>query len=215
MPLQRAVRIAPPAAEPSLDTLLAAARSCRLCAPHLPLGPRPVLQAARSARLLIVGQAPGARVHASGVPWSDPSGARLRDWLELDPDTFYDPARVAIVPVGLCYPGRVGGGDAPPRRECAPLWLDRLRAALPHVELTLLVGRHAQAHVLRDPATGRAPASLRGVMLDWRRHAPHVVPLPHPSPRNIVWFQQNRWFERELLPDLRRAVRVLVERRAA
>jgi uracil-DNA glycosylase len=174
-----------------------------------------VLQAAPSARLLIVGQAPGAKAHASGVPWSDASGQRLRAWLELDPDTFYDPTRVAIVPVGLCYPGRAASGDAPPRRECAPLWLDRLRAALPQVELTLLVGRHAQAHVLRDPATGREPASLRAAMLDWRRHAPRLVPLPHPSPRNIVWFQQNRWFEGEVLPLLRRTVRRLVKRRAA
>jgi uracil-DNA glycosylase len=219
MPLRKpataARGVVPLQPEPGLDELVAAARACRLCAPQLPFGARPVLQAARGARLLVVGQAPGAKVHASGIPWCDASGDRLRAWLDIDPDTFYDPRRVAIVPVGLCYPGRAASGDAPPRRECAPLWLDRVRAALPQVELTLLVGRHAQAHVLRDPSSGRAPTSLGAVLHDWRRQAPRVFPLPHPSPRNIVWFQQNPWFERELLPVLRDAVRRLVQHRAA
>ena len=199
--------MASPASIPvlALDELLVRARACRVCAEHLPLGPRPVLQVHPSARILVIGQAPGARVHATGVPWSDRSGERLRAWLGIDEAVFYDPTRIAIVPVGLCYPGRAASGDRPPRRECAPLWLDPLRAQLPNVALTLLVGRHAQAHVLRG--TG----SLGVVMRDWRRHAPAVIPLPHPSPRNIAWFQQNPWFEHELLPVLRKSVSRLVE----
>jgi len=189
----------------SLDELVVRARACRVCAEHLPHGPRPVLQIDRAARVLVIGQAPGAKVHASGVPWSDRSGERLRAWMGIDETAFYDARRIAIVPVGLCYPGRAASGDRPPRRECAPLWLDPLRARLPDVALTLLVGRHAQAHVLRGTA------SLSAVMRDWRRHAPAVIPLPHPSPRNIAWFQQNPWFEHELLPVLRGAVRRAID----
>jgi uracil-DNA glycosylase len=189
-----------------LDELVVRARACRVCAQHLPLGPRPVLQVHGSARILVIGQAPGAKVHASGVPWSDRSGERLRAWMGLDESVFYDATRLAIVPVGLCYPGRAASGDRPPRRECAPLWLDPLRARLPDVALTLLVGRHAQAHVLRGTS------SLGAVMRDWRRHAPSIIPLPHPSPRNIAWFQQNPWFEHELLPVLRASVQRAIAR---
>ena len=193
----------PPASIPvaSLDELARRARACRVCAAHLPHGPRPVLQIHAAARILVIGQAPGAKVHASGIPWSDRSGERLRHWMGVDETAFYDATRIAIVPVGLCYPGRAASGDRPPRRECAPLWLDPLRARLPNVALTLLVGRHAQAHVLRGTS------SLSAAMRDWRRRAPAVIPLPHPSPRNIVWFQENPWFEHELLPTLRTAVR--------
>ena len=187
-------------AEPTLDELLEAARACRTCSPHLPLGPRPLLQAATSARILVIGQAPGMRAHASGVPWSDRSGERLRAWMGVDAETFYDARRIAIVPVGLCYPGRAASGDRPPRRECAPLWLDRLRTRLPAIELTLLIGRHAQAHVLGG--AGSVTTTTRA----WRSHAPYTVPLPHPSPRNIAWFQTNTWFEGELVPELRRQV---------
>ena len=127
----------------TLEGLLTAVRACRACDSHLPLGPRPVLQAAATARILIVGQAPGAKVHASGVPWDDRSGERLRDWMGVDPEIFYDKARIAILPMGYCYPGRGASGDLPPRRECAELWLDRLLAKMPHIELTLLVGKIA------------------------------------------------------------------------
>ena len=192
----------------TLDDLLAAARACRACAPQLPLGPRPILQAAATARILVVGQAPGTRVHASGIPWSDRSGERLRDWMGVEAATFYDPGRVAIVPMGLCYPGRAASGDRPPRRECAPLWMDRLLAQLPGIELTMLVGRYAQAHFLHGPERASVTVNTR----DWRAHAPRVIPLPHPSPRNIAWFKANPWFEDELLPVLRRRVRALVER---
>ena len=195
-----------PATQRQLDLLLREVRACRACEAVLPLGPRPVLQAGASARILIVGQAPGARVHASGVPWDDRSGERLRTWMGIDAPRFYDPSLVAIVPMGLCYPGRAASGDLPPRRECAPLWLDRLLANLPHLELTLLVGAHAQAHFLRSAGHRSVTATTR----HWRTHAPGVVPLPHPSPRNVAWFQANVWFEDELLPVLRQYVRGII-----
>lgn len=191
----------------TLDALLTAVRACRVCEAHLPLGPRPVFQVGAAARILIVGQAPGARVHASGIPWDDRSGERLRAWMGVDSQRFYDASTVAIVPMGLCYPGRAASGDAPPRRECAPLWLDRLLAELPNIELTLLVGAHAQAHFLR--AAGRT--SVTATTRNWRAHLPGVVPLPHPSPRNIAWFKANPWFDDELLPVLRRSVRGLID----
>lgn len=190
----------------TLDGLLLAVRGCRACAAHLPLGPRPVLQAGASARILIIGQAPGARVHASGVPWDDRSGERLRLWMGIDAQRFYDRSSVAIVPMGLCYPGRAASGDRPPRRECAPLWLDRLLAQLPRIELTLLVGAYAQAHFLRAAGHTSVTATTR----NWRTHLPRVVPLPHPSPRNVAWFKANPWFDDELLPVLQRRVRELI-----
>ena len=190
----------------SLDELLVAVRSCRACATQLPLGPRPVLQVAASARILIVGQAPGARVHASGVPWNDRSGERLRDWMGVGVQRFYDESCVAIVPMGLCYPGRAASGDLPPRRECAPLWLDRLLAKLPRVELTLLVGAYAQAHFLRAAGHTSVTATTR----NWRIYQPRIIPLPHPSPRNVAWFKANPWFIDELLPVLQGRVRELL-----
>ena len=197
---------APVEVDQTLDGLLLAVRSCRACATHLPLGPRPVLQAGASARILVVGQAPGARVHASGVPWDDRSGERLRHWMGIDAQRFYDRSSVAIVPMGLCYPGRAASGDRPPRRECAPLWLDRLLAQLPRIELTLLVGAYAQAHFLRAAGHTSVTATTR----NWRTHLPRVVPLPHPSPRNVAWFKANPWFDDELLPVLQRRVRELI-----
>ena len=193
---------------PTLDDLLAAVRSCRPCEAHLPLGPRPVLQAGAAATILIVGQAPGARVHASGIPWADRSGERLRSWMGIDTDRFYDRQRVAIVPMGLCFPGRATSGDRPPRRECAPLWLARLLAQLPRIELTLLVGHYAQAHFLR--CAGHS--SVTTTMHHWRDHLPRVIPLPHPSPRNIAWFKANPWFDHELVPVLRQRIRDLLAR---
>ena len=179
-----------------------AVRACRACESHLPLGPRPIVQAAGSARILIVGQAPGARVHASGVPWDDPSGERLRAWMGIDAATFYDASRVAIIPMGYCYPGRGGGGDNPPRRECAELWLDLLLERLPAVELTLLVGQYAQRHFLG----GRRRGSLTETVRSWAEFGPAYVPLPHPSPRNQPWFAKHGWFDAELVPELRRRV---------
>lgn len=189
----------------ALPDLLAEIRACRACEHALPLGPRPVLQASATARLLIVGQAPGAKVHASGVPWDDASGERLREWLGIDKTTFYDARRVAIVPMGFCYPGRGGGGDNPPRAECAPLWHTRLLDQLTNVRLTLLVGQYAQRYFLG----ARRKASLTETVQAWREYAPDYVPLPHPSPRNQPWFKRHAWFEAEVLPALRQRVAAL------
>lgn len=196
-----------PGASPgSLDELLAAVRGCRACERHLPLGPRPIVQAHAAARILVVGQAPGLRVHTTGIPWDDPSGERLRHWMGVDRDRFYDASRVAIIPMGYCYPGRARGGDRPPRSECAKLWLDRLLAHLPALELTLLVGQYAQGHFLR----GRHRRSLAQTTRAWRDYAPRYFPLPHPSPRNQPWFARHPWFDLELVPALRARITTLL-----
>jgi uracil-DNA glycosylase len=190
----------------SLDALLADVRACRACVPHLPLGPRPIVRARANARILIVGQAPGARVHASGIPWDDASGDRLRNWLGTDAITFHDESQFAIIPMGFCYPGRGNGGDKPPRRECAQLWFDSLLEKLPEIQLTLLIGQYAQQHFLGS----RRKPSLTETVRAWREYAPAFVPLPHPSPRNQPWFQRHPWFESEVLPMLRERVELLV-----
>jgi len=184
----------------SLASLLAEARACRVCEGRLPFAPRPVLRAASSATLLIVGQAPGRRVQETGVPWNDPSGDRLRAWLGMGRDAFYDETRVAIIPIGFCYPGTGSGGDLPPRPECAPLWHPRLRAALPKIRLTLLVGSYAQAYYLER----RAGRRLADTVQAFRNYLPEFLPLPHPSPRNMRWFKTHPWFEAEVVPELRR-----------
>lgn len=187
-----------------LEQLLVEVRACRACEESLPLGPRPVLSASASARLLVVGQAPGTRVHETGIPWNDPSGDRLRDWLQMSREEFYDSSRVAIVPMGFCYPGKGKSGDLPPRRECAELWHERIMALLPNVELVLLIGQYAQAHYLQD--------EYKTLTERVRRHAefaPRFLPLPHPSPRNQLWLRRNPWFEEEVLPELRSRVAAL------
>ncbi len=189
-----------------LQELLEEVRACRLCEAQLPLGPRPVLRADARARVLIVGQAPGTRVHATGIPWNDPSGDRLRAWLDVDRDTFYDERHFAIIPAGLCYPGRGRSGDLPPRPECAPRWHPRLRALLPNIRLTLLVGQYAQAYYLG----ARRKTTLTETVHAWREYAPEFIPLPHPSPRNTHWLQVNRWFERDVVPEMRRRVQLLL-----
>jgi uracil-DNA glycosylase len=185
-----------------LSRLLAEVRACTVCAAHLPLPPRPVLRASASARLLIVGQAPGRRVHQTGVPWNDPSGDRLRTWLGLTREAFYDEAQIAIIPTGLCYPGKGDRGDLPPRPECAPRWHPRLRALLPRVRLTLLVGQHAQVYYLG----ARRRETLAATVLAWREYLPEWVPLPHPSPRNALWLRRHPWVERDVVPAVRRLV---------
>ena len=184
-----------------LADLLEQVRACRHCEDSLPLGPNPVLRASASARLLIVGQAPGTRVHATGIPWNDPSGDRLRRWLQLDREAFYDESRIAIVPMGFCYPGRGKSGDLPPPPACAPLWHERLLAAMPQLELTLLVGSYAQNHYL-----GASRETLAQRVQRWRDFEPGRFPLPHPSPRNTLWLQRNPWFEAEVVPALRQRV---------
>jgi len=191
----------------NLQVLLEEIRRCRICAAELPLGPRPVLRARKTARLLIIGQAPGTRVHETGIPWNDRSGDRLRDWLDLDRETFYDGNRIAIVPMGFCYPGRdSGGGDSPPRPECAPAWHDRVLAALPGIELTLLVGTYAQKHYLGK----RRGKTLGETVRSWQDYLPEFIPTPHPSWRTNHWQKKNPWFEADLLPELRRMVRSLL-----
>ena len=187
----------------SLEAAAEEARACTLCAPALPLGPRPIFRVSATARLLILSQAPGTRAHESGIPWEDASGDRLRDWLGLDKARFHDAARVAILPTGLCYPGRLPrGGDAPPRPECAPLWHPRLLAPMRNLRLTLVVGRHAIAGRLGARAAARLEDTVRGFAVHL---AEGVFPLPHPSWRTKAWAARRPWFEGEVLPALRRA----------
>ena len=185
----------------TLDSLLREVRACRACASVLPLGPRPIVQISATARILIASQAPGTKVHDSGIPFADASGDRLREWMSVTDDTFYDERNIAILPIGLCYPGRLpGGGDAPPRAECAPLWRDRLLSHLPGLRLTLLVGAHAQIDAL---GRGKMTERVRG----FRDHLPAIFPLPHPSWRSQHWAARNPWFDAEVLPALRESVR--------
>lgn len=186
---------------PSFTALLADVRACTLCAAHLPLGPRPVLQVHPRARILIAGQAPGRKVHASGIPFDDASGNRLREWIGISREVFYDPQRIAILPMGFCYPGTGKFGDLPPRPECAASWRDQLMARLDNLQLTLVLGQYAQAWHL---ASARLP--LTQVVEDWRSYWPNAVPLPHPSPRNNLWLRRNPWFEAEVLPALKQRV---------
>ncbi len=187
-------------ARESLRRVSAEASACRLC--FRSLEPKPVFRAAGSARLLIVGQAPGRRVHETGIPWNDPSGEVLRGWLAMARDEFYDRSRIAIVPVGLCYPGTVNGADLPPPPRCAALWQPRFRAALPDICLTLLVGSYAQAYYL--PGRKR---TMTETVRAFREYLPEFFPLPHPSWRNLLWRRKNPWFESEVLPELRRRIR--------
>ena len=189
-----------------LEALLAQIRGCRVCARHLAHEPRPFVAASASARLLIIGQAPGSKVHASGIGWDDDSGDRLRDWLGIDRTTFYDTSRIAQMPSGFCYPGKGSGGDLPPRPECAPLWHDRLLSQLPQVRLTLLVGAVAQKRYLPK---GFAPNMTEAVRL-WREAPPRLFPLPHPAWRSRMWMARNPWFAAEVLPDLRARIAALL-----
>jgi len=189
------------------DQLAAEIRACTLCAAHLPLGPRPVWRGQRSARLAVISQAPGTRVHETGLSFNDPSGDRLRDWLGLDRAAFYDETQVAIVPMGFCYPGRYAkGGDLPPRPECAPLWHSRLFAQLPAIELTLLVGSYAIFYYL--PAARGRP--MTAAIRAWRDFLPGTFVLPHPSWRTMRWLRDNPWFEAEVLPELRARIGALL-----
>lgn len=188
----------------ALSALLKKVRACTHCTKHLPLGPRPIVSIAPSATVLIIGQAPGTKVHESGVPWDDKSGDRLREWLAVDKDTFYDENRIAIMPMGFCYPGvQKSGGDAPPRPECAPLWHDELRAHLPNIKLTLLIGMYAQAYYLGK----RRKKTMTDTVKAWPEYQPDgLLPMPHPSWRSTGWLKKNQWFEKDVLPVLRQAM---------
>ena len=185
-----------------MEDLLSNIRNCTLCKAHLPLNPKPIVAGHPDSKIIIISQAPGSKAHASGIPWDEASGRQLRIWLDVTEKEFYNEKNFAILPMGFCYPGRGQGGDLPPRRECADLWLDLLLARLPNIELTLLIGLHAQRHFLGR----RRKASLTATVRAWREFAPDYLPLPHPSARNTPWFQRNPWFEEELLPPLKQRV---------
>lgn len=186
----------------SVPGLLRTIRACRICRDTpwpgtnpLPQEPRPIVRASETSRLVIIGQAPGRRVNESGVPWDDPSGVRLRQWLGLTDDEFYDESKVALVPMGFCYPGKASSGDRPPRRECAPTWHKPLLSLLPTERLTVLIGRYAQQQYL--PQAGKTVTEAVG---GWAQFLPSTIVLPHPSPRNVAWFKKNRWFAEETIP---------------
>ncbi|ALQ10432.1 MULTISPECIES: uracil-DNA glycosylase family protein [Pseudoalteromonas] len=181
---------------------------CVICEPDLPLGARPVIQFNPNARILIAGQAPGIKVHETGVPFNDASGNRLREWLGLTRDEFYDANNIAILPMGFCYPGRGKSGDLPPRKECAPTWREQLLAALPNIELTIVLGKYAQAYHLPD--TKKMP--LTELVKSWREYWPNYLVLPHPSPRNNIWLKKNPWFEQDVLPELGKRIATILNK---
>lgn len=191
------------AKEPTMEALLASIRECNACAQHLPAGPRPVMSAAEHSKILIIGQAPGQKVHASGIPWDDPSGKQLRKWLAVDETTFYNPDCFGILPMGFCYPGKGRSGDLPPRPECAPLWHEALMARMPSVQLTILIGQYAQNYYLPDNQSQQLTLRVK----NFREYLPERIPLPHPSPRNRFWLAKNPWFEAEVIPALQERVK--------
>lgn len=196
-----------------LDELLINIRACRACEAELPFDPKPILSVSDTAKLLIVGQAPGVRVHDSGVAWNDASGERLREWMGIDKTVFYDGSQVAILPMGFCYPGKGKSGDLPPKPQCARLWRQSLHQHLGNVQLTLLIGQYAQRYYLGNRLENslnndseNAFVSLTHTVKNWQSYLPHFLPLPHPSPRNNIWLRKNPWFEQEVLPVLRQSV---------
>ena len=191
--------------------LLEKVRACTLCEAHLPLGPRPVLQIHSDARILIAGQAPGSKVHQSGIPFDDASGDRLREWMGITKEVFYDERRIAILPMGFCYPGSGKSGDLAPRKECAPAWRNQLLEQMPNIELSLVIGQYAQAWHMQDAN----PSKLTDKVRAWKKVWPAMLPLPHPSPRNNIWLKQNSWFAEEVLPSLKERVqRILAANQA-
>lgn len=185
-----------------MQQLLQNISQCTICAAHLPHGCRPVMTASAGSRILLIGQAPGRKVHESGIPWDDKSGDNLREWLGVDKATFYNPDMFALVPMGFCYPGTGKSGDLPPRPECAPQWHAPLLEAMEQVQLTLLVGQYAQKYYLKD----QNRSTLTETVQYYRQYLPQYMPLPHPSPRNNIWQKKNPWFKQELLPDLQTRV---------
>ena len=186
-----------------LRNLLKDVRSCSVCAKHLPLGPRPIVSISSSCKIMIIGQAPGSKVHESGVPWDDASGERLRSWMGVDRELFYDNEMIGLMPMGFCYPGRGSGGDMPPRPECAPLWHDKLLHYCTDIRLTLLIGQYSQGYYLED----RRKASLTDTVKAFLEYSPEYIPLVHPSPRNQIWLKKNPWYEKRLVPFLKDRIR--------
>lgn len=189
----------------TIKSLLSDIEACTICEKHLPHGVRPVLQVNPSAKILIAGQAPGRKVHESGIPFDDASGDRLRHWMGISKETFYDANKIAILPMGFCYPGKGKSGDLPPRPECEPAWRKQLINQLPNIELVLVLGKYAQTYHF-----GNTGSSLTDLVKSWEAYWPSKVPLPHPSPRNNIWFSKNSWFERDVVPSLQKKCRHLL-----
>ena len=189
-----------------LNGLATQVRACTICKPHLPRGVRPVLQVNSNAKILIAGQAPGRRVHASGIPFDDPSGDRLRDWMGVTPEQFYNPELFAIVPMGFCYPGTGKSGDLPPRPECAATWRARLLRQLPGIETSLVIGKYAHEYHF-----GKNNLTVTKLVENWQQYWPGQIPLPHPSPRNNIWLKKNPWFEAEVVPVMRAHITSLLK----
>lgn len=189
-----------------MQDLLLNIRNCSLCKAHLPLGPRPVLAAHPDSKIVIIGQAPGTKVHATGIPWDDASGKQLRNWLGVTEEEFYDEKKFAIIPMGFCYPGRGKGGDLPPRPECAPQWHGQLWDLMANVELVLLIGMYAQKYYLKK----EAKKTLTETVDNYQEYLPRYFPMPHPSPRNRFWLTRNPWFEKEIVPDLKRVIQTIL-----
>lgn len=185
-----------------MKKLLSEIRACEVCKEYLPLGPRPIVVAHTGAKIIIIGQAPGTKVHETGVPWDDPSGRQLRKWLGVSDDVFYDETKIALVPMGFCYPGKGKGGDLPPRTECAPLWHHQLWDSMPNLELIILIGIYAQKYYLKK-AMGK---NLTETVKAYQKYLPKFFPLPHPSPRNRFWLTKNPWFEEQVVMELKKKV---------
>ena len=189
-----------------MKKLLAEIKNCRVCEPFLTEGVNPVVRASPESRIIIIGQAPGRIVHTTGIPWNDKSGDNLRSWLGIDKEVFYDADKIALVPMGFCFPGADAKGHLPPRPECAPLWHEKLLSAMKNVQLTLLVGQYAQDYYLRD----KAKENLTFTVQHYEKYLPQYFPLPHPSPRNFIWQAKNQWFEEEVLPELKKRIRQIL-----